>query len=108
LYPDVAKHDSVFGLLYTWYSAVRVPEGSSTLPTPDANGNVQGICPDDWHVPSQTEWELLSAYSANALKSDSLWLSPNSGTNATGFNALPAGTFSGATDRFIDLYGFTG
>jgi uncharacterized protein (TIGR02145 family) len=106
-YNNSAANEAIFGLLYTWYSAVNVPEGSTTLPTPGLNGHVQGICPDGWHVPSQAEWDLLSAYSANDLKSTTLWLAPNAGTNLTGFNSLPAGMCSGATDKFIDLYGFT-
>ena len=36
-----------------------------------------------------------------------LWLTPNKGTNATGFNALPAGMYNGITQNYIDLYGFT-
>jgi uncharacterized protein (TIGR02145 family) len=106
LYPDVAKHDSVFGLLYTWYSAVGVPEGSSTLPTPDASGNVQGICPDGWHIPSQAELSTLSLYALNEIKSTQYWIVP--GTDIYGFDARPAGKHNGTIERFEDLYGFTG
>jgi uncharacterized protein (TIGR02145 family) len=104
-YPNTIYNEATFGLLYTWYSAVNVPEGSSTLPIPDANGNVQGICPEGWHVPSVAEWSLLSAYPTDDLKSDSLWVAPSAGTNLTGFNALPAGMCSGAINKFINLYG---
>lgn len=107
LYPNTIYNANTFGLLYTWYSAVNVPEGSTMIPSPDADGNIQGICPEDWHIPSQTEWDLLTVYPAEDLKSDSLWIS-GAGTNLTGFNALPAGMCSGAINRFIDLYGFTG
>jgi uncharacterized protein (TIGR02145 family) len=101
-----AQLDTIFGLLYTWYSAVNLPEGSTTLPVPDANGHVQGICPNGFHVPSQAELNLLFLFPQEDLKSTSYWLVP--GTNATGFNALPAGKFNGALDRFEDMYGFTG
>ena len=97
---------SIFGLLYTWYSAVNVPEGSSTLPTIGANGHVQGICPTGYHVPSQTELNLLNLYPMADLKSTDYWMVP--GTNTTGFNALPAGKFNDAINRFEDLYGSTG
>jgi uncharacterized protein (TIGR02145 family) len=96
--PGIANHDSIFGLLYTWYSAMNV-----ATPT---RGLVQGICPDGWHLPSQAEWALLDAYDAEHLKSADHWLTP--GTNATGFNSRPAGRYDSATDRFVDLYGFTG
>jgi uncharacterized protein (TIGR02145 family) len=103
---DSTSLANTFGLLYTWYSAVGLPEGSTALPTPDLNGNVQGICPDGWHLPSQAELALLNQYSANDLKSEHYWLTP--GNDLFGFNALPAGKYSGAIDRFIDMYGFTG
>jgi uncharacterized protein (TIGR02145 family) len=106
VYPNEEYNKTTFGLLYTWYSAVGVPEGSTELPTPDEFGNIQGICPDGWHVPSQEEWDRLNAFSATDLKSTTLWINP--GTNATGFNAFPAGWYNGTTKRFEDLYGYTG
>ncbi|MCL2290435.1 MAG: hypothetical protein FWC34_07010 [Bacteroidetes bacterium] len=101
IYSDVAHHDSVFGRLYTWYSAVGQAE-------PTRSGLVQGPCPDGWHVPSQAEWNLLTAYDAHDLKSaDPLhWLTP--GSDAYGFDSRPAGRYDSATGRFVDLYGFTG
>ena len=31
-FPDVVENESVYGRLYTWYSAVNVPEGSTAAP----------------------------------------------------------------------------
>jgi len=104
--PDSDELTEIFGLLYTWNSAVGVPEGSATLPTPDMNGNIQGICPDGWHVPSQAELNKLNKYSVNDLKSKQYWHRP--GSDLYGFDARPAGKYSGETDRFINMYGFTG
>jgi len=105
--PDSENLASTFGLLYTWYSAVGVTEGSpEDLPQLNSNGHVQGICPEGWHVPSQAELNLLNQYSVNDLKSELYWLTP--GNDIFGFNALPAGKYNGETDRFIDMYGFTG
>jgi uncharacterized protein (TIGR02145 family) len=87
LYPDTVKHKSIFGLLYTWYSALNV-------------------CPAGWRLPTQTELNLLNDYPSEDLKSEQYWLI--SGTNATGFDARPAGKYCAAQDRFVDLYGFTG
>jgi len=91
-----------FGLLYTWQSAVGVAE-NEPLPTYP----VQGICPTGWHIPTKAELNLLNQYQVRDLKSELYWIVPG-GTNATGFNALPAGKYSSAIDRFIDMYGFTG
>ena len=45
-----------FGRLYTWYSAVKLPEGSTDAL---AEGYVQGICPDGWHIPTHEEMMKL-------------------------------------------------
>jgi uncharacterized protein (TIGR02145 family) len=104
-----ARLDTIFGLLYTWYSAVYVPEGSTVAPVPDANGFVQGICPNGFHVPSQAEWARLEPYPASQLRSTQYWLNPpGPGTDDYGFDARPAGWYNGAIDRYQDLYGFTG
>ena len=88
-----------FGGLYQWGEAVQYANGASnmTFPNPAFNGNVQGICPNGWHLPSYyTDWITLETYLSNAsgpLKSnDPLWGSFSSGANnITGFNALPGG-----------------
>jgi uncharacterized protein (TIGR02145 family) len=90
--------DTIFGLLYTWYSAVGEPERAAF---------VQGICPDGWHIPSQAEWSVLAQYPASQLKSTQYWL-VSQGTDDYGFNALPAGWYNSAASRYQDLYGFAG
>lgn len=100
LYSDVAHHDSIFGRLYTWESAI------GTEP-PSGAGHYQGICPVGWHVPSQAEWALLSGFDANDLRSTNYWVVPG-GTDAYGFDSRPAGRYDSATGMFIDLYGYTG
>jgi uncharacterized protein (TIGR02145 family) len=48
------KNDSVlgkkFGALYTWEEAVQYK---------NAAGITQGLCPDGWHLPSDSEWNTL-------------------------------------------------
>ena len=80
---------------------------------------VQGVCPDGWHVPSDAEWTQLTNYVssqsqyvcgsstsniAKALASEEGWnSSPNNcavgnnpiANNATGFSARPAGYYNG-------------
>jgi uncharacterized protein (TIGR02145 family) len=92
--------DDIFGLLYTWYSAMGDPTRAT---------HVQGICPDGWHIPSQTEWNALSRFPAAQLKSTNYWLDPpGSGTDDFGFDARPAGWYNSAINRYEDLYGFAG
>ena len=63
-------------------------------------GRRQGICPDDWHLPSKSEWAELSIYAqgtqqafreAERLKSIAGWHDGHNGTDLYGFSALPAG-----------------
>jgi uncharacterized protein (TIGR02145 family) len=98
-----ANLDNIFGLLYTWYSALNVPDGF----TGSLVGQVQGICPAGYHIPCNAEWTLLNDVPANDLKSIDYWIVPD-GTNATTFDARPAGWYNSAVERFEDLYGYTG
>ena len=62
-------------------------------------GEVQGVCPDGWHVPSKAEWETLITYLGGTFSGGKMketdtthWSSPNVGaTNESGFTALPGG-----------------
>jgi uncharacterized protein (TIGR02145 family) len=83
-----------YGALYTWAAATNGAESSSQNPS-----NVQGVCPDGWHLPSDAEWEQLrdfigSTGAGGKLKETGTthWTSPNTGaTDEYGFTALPNG-----------------
>jgi uncharacterized protein (TIGR02145 family) len=72
-----------YGRLYTWFAVA----------------DKRGICPSGWHVPSYQEHEELHNFGeGNGVATDKLkeagtvhWLWPNTGTNESGFTALPAG-----------------
>ena len=102
------------GYLYNWPAIMHSQSSSNTNPS-----GVQGICPDGWHVPSDSEWIQLTDYVSsqssfgcdgnNAKYAKSLaWQTdwkPYSGSttcvvsidlslnNATGFSAVPAGHY---------------
>jgi uncharacterized protein (TIGR02145 family) len=92
---------SIYGGLYQWAEAVQYQNGASntTSPSPAFTGNVRGICPAGWHLPSDAEWNSLEttlgglSVAGGPLKSTSgLWTAPNTGaTNSSGFSALPGG-----------------
>ena len=107
------------GYLYNWPAAMHGAASSNTNPS-----QVQGICPDGWHVPSNEEWTQLENYVksqnqyscctdvfgnnscfAKALTSTLGWKYCNgssncypgynpSANNATGFNAMPVGIYA--------------
>jgi uncharacterized protein (TIGR02145 family) len=47
----------IYGALYTWQAAMKRKPGSDTN-----TGNVQGVCPDGWHLPGDEEWKELEMY----------------------------------------------
>ena len=95
-FTDVAANEKTYGRLYTWYSAVGLPEDGSGTLTPDANGYVQGACPAGWHIPTVVEKAALDALNTEDIRTAELWISPNSNTNSTGFTSLPAGMYNAA------------
>lgn len=78
-----------YGRHYTWTSA-------------------QKVCPPGWRLPSDEDWkeliEHLGENSAAQLKSKEGWNASGNGSNASGFDALPAGFFSSTTKAF-DMQG---
>lgn len=102
---DETSTANTYGRLYTWYSAVAVPEDGSAMPTPDEKGYIQGICPNGWHIPTSTEMAALLAQSAPSVRSTTLWTDPYAGsnTNSTGFTAVPAGMYNSSLDRYESL-----
>lgn len=98
-YNDSAEYCGKFGRLYRWAATVGKSERecghgyTCSLPS----GNIQGVCPSGWHLPSRVEWEtLINAVGGKSiagikLKSTSGWNHSGDGTDAFGFTALPAG-----------------
>ncbi|HPX75094.1 MAG TPA: FISUMP domain-containing protein [Bacteroidales bacterium] len=100
-----------YGYLYDW-SAVMNEEGSS-----ESNpSEVQGICPDGWHLPSKAEWEQLINYlggedvAGAKLKETGPehWGDGNVASNESGFTARGGGLYAPSiTDCFdFENYGF--
>ena len=110
------KKCDVAGRLYTWAAAIDSVKLANDVDNPQVCGygrkcnppaKVQGVCPSDWHLPTQAEWEALFATvggqynstSGKALKSQRGWFIINlsnyffngNGTDEFGFCALPVG-----------------
>jgi uncharacterized protein (TIGR02145 family) len=103
--------ESVYGRLYTWYSAVGLPEdGTGDITTKqDSKGRVQGICPANWHIPTADEMTALQTKTANQLNSELHWVGPYAPfANTLKFTAEPAGKYNNALSRFEGLTTETG
>jgi uncharacterized protein (TIGR02145 family) len=97
-YDHDPNNSLIYGRLYGWSAAMNGAASSNTNPS-----NVQGICPDGWHLPSVAEWQQLAAFlggsgiAGGKLKEtgNAHWISPNAGaTDEVGFTALPAGMWA--------------
>ena len=99
-FDDEAANEATYGRLYTWYSAVGLPEDGSGTLIPDADGYVQGVCPNGWHIPTAAEMDALNAQGSEDLRTAELWVAPNGNTNSTGFTSLPAGKYNASTARY--------
>ena len=96
------NENSEYGALYTWAAAT-----DGVLSTIE---EVQGVCPDGWHLPNYDEWDELAVYLGYDVAGGEIkeagtahWEEPNDGaTNSTGFTALPGG-FRNANGEFEEL-----
>jgi uncharacterized protein (TIGR02145 family) len=95
---------TTYGVLYNWPAAMAGAIGSNSNPS-----GVQGVCPCDWHLPSDAEWTQLTNYlggeviAGGKLKEAGYahWKSPNTdATNESGFTALPGGYFYEYTQTY--------
>jgi len=134
-YSDLESNCTMYGGLYQWAEVVQYLNGATNTTSwnPVPTGNVQGICPTGWHLPTDAEWTTLTtyvssqtayqcnsnvAYIAKSMAATTNWTTYTgtciigdnlAANNATGFTALPGGyrrdngTFDAVTD-----YGFWG
>ena len=102
-YDNNIENCEKYGRLYTWDAATQA-------------------CPSGWHLPDSTEWNALQAHVAQnitggadsigyALKAKEGWGEDKDGSNAFGFNALPAGYLIGggfyAAEQMAAFWGAT-
>lgn len=108
-----------YGLLYNWAAVMNGAFTSASSPS-----GVQGICPNGWHLPSESEWgelinyistldsamcDLNNANLSKAIASTTGWVSSSEpcavgnepwNNNVSGFTALPAGYYNGFHNSF--------
>jgi len=106
-YGDVLANCTTYGGLYQWAEAVQYLNGATntTSPSPAFSGNVQGICPTGWHIPTYAELQTFATAvsdDGNALKAVGQGTGSGVGTNTSGFSALLAGSHNGSSS-FLDL-----
>jgi uncharacterized protein (TIGR02145 family) len=107
-YNNSTSYCAQYGRLYNWATAMAFASNcNSNVCAPQVQEKHKGICPDEWHIPSDAEWNILAKYidpnwtnSNNGnvagikLKATSGWFNDGNGTDNYGFTALPSGTAS--------------
>ena len=92
-YGNVCYKDSdckTYGRFYTYSAAMDSAKTECGNLGCDVEGTVQGICPDGWHLPSISEWDLL-AESAGENAGDKLVAKSDGGSDDFGFGVRLAG-----------------
>ena len=93
IYNNDVFNNYMYGKLYNWYAV----------------NDIRGICPAEWHVPTDAEWSAFINFldpsadggnivniAGSKMKSTTGWNSPNTGANnESGFTGLPAGYRNG-------------
>ena len=94
-----------YGGLYQWAEAVQYQNGAEyeTSPNPAFSGNVQGICPSGWHIPTKTEFQTL-IYAVNN-DGNALKAIGQGATNTSGFSAFFAGQYDFLSNGYNNLGG---
>ncbi len=95
-YDDLESNCDIYGGLYQWYEMMQYTTSQGT----------QGICPPDWHLPTDEEWKQLEG------EVDSWYGYPDPEWDGTGWRGFDAGLnlisasgwYSGIG---TDPYGFT-
>ena len=115
-YNDDASYCSKYGPFYTWAAAVGKSEDvcgydhTCSLPS----GNIQGVCPSGWHLPSKVEWKKLITTVGGAwvaalkLKSTYGWSDKSDSVSGNGTDAFLFSALSSGVRRYGGDYGDEG
>ncbi|HSY75833.1 MAG TPA: fibrobacter succinogenes major paralogous domain-containing protein [Bacteroidia bacterium] len=75
-YNGDSSNRSKYGKLYNWYAV----------------HDSRGLAPKGWHIPSDSEWTILTNYlGGDKIAGRKMRAKEFNGDNSNGFNALPAG-----------------
>ena len=82
----------IYGALYTWTAAMNGTTSSNSNPS-----EVQGVCPDGWHVPSDDEWKELEIFLGMTQAATDL-----SGLRGANEGSMLASSPDGWIDGYLD------
>jgi uncharacterized protein (TIGR02145 family) len=97
-YSNAISNCTTYGRLYDWATVMALDSKCNSTSSSGIECKINtphiGVCPEDWHLPSDTEWTTLTDFvgdqSAKKLKAADGW-GAGSGTDNFDFSALPGG-----------------
>ena len=106
-YNNLLANCNVAGRLYTWAAAIDsvklYDNGNGILcgrgKMCDLPSAVQGVCPNDWRLPTKNDWKTLVGTLGDEdragiiLKSRIGWVDNGNGSDSIGFSIMPAGIY---------------
>jgi len=117
-YNNLESNCLAYGRLYTWATAMDLDKSCNLNVCLDqVQSKHRGICPEGWHIPSDSDWDALITTvgdnSGSHLKAQFGWSNCSSSgssymcSDTYGFSALPGGhgLFDGKTET-IERYGY--
>jgi uncharacterized protein (TIGR02145 family) len=106
-YNNQESNCDTYGRLYDWSTAMGIDTKYNSQLWGGSDVKHQGICPDDWHIPNNDDWNILMAFvhSDNGLAS----YTPNSTSNYAGkyLKATSGWNSSYSSIVNLDSYGFS-
>jgi uncharacterized protein (TIGR02145 family) len=98
-YSNLAVNCATYGRLYNWAMAMSFTASCNTNGcASQIKAKHKGICPDGWHIPNTSDWEILMTY----VQTD------NGSTYTSGSNASIAGKYLKATNSWNSYEGVSG
>gem|GEM_PF-723916 len=117
-YGNFSDNCDLYGRLYRWHEVMAIDSKYDSTSWGGSDVGHQGICPKDWRVPSDADWDdlMISVGGVRAygywddagmkLKSQSGWSHDGNGTDEFGFSALPGGyRFANGNTREAGVWG---
>lgn len=104
-YDNDESNCTTYGRLYTWTAALDI-SSSYQEKAYDTSDGEQGICPEGWHLPNETDWETLLTYVEENNGNENVGTSLKAATNWRGFNGVSSGSdkfgFSALPGGYMD------
>jgi len=99
-----------YGRLYDWSTALALSSNCNSASCANRiNAHHRGICPADWHIPSNAEWDALYSFAGDTINSFSPYENPTAGKHLKATKGWLNCGFPGSNKTHLceDSFGFS-